>query len=118
MAAKAETQTGARIFGGQADGCENMRRLDRTGRAGGAGGASQTFQVESDEQGFAFDARKNKIGGVGSTRRAAPIDARMGHAVEQAMLERLDGAEFVVGMHNGDEHGFRTESAAQVFKVN
>ena len=33
-------------------------------------------------------------------------------------LERLDGTELVVGVHDGNEHRFRAKSAAQILKVN
>jgi len=33
-------------------------------------------------------------------------------------FEWLDGAEFVVGVHDGDEHGFLANGAAQIFYVN
>ena len=32
--------------------------------------------------------------------------------------ERLDGAEFVVGMHNGNERGFGANGLAQIVKIN
>ena len=34
------------------------------------------------------------------------------------LRERLDGAEFVVGVHDGDEHGFRANGLAQVVEIN
>ncbi len=33
-------------------------------------------------------------------------------------FERLDGAEFVVGVHDGDQNGFRPDGAAQFLEVN
>ena len=33
-------------------------------------------------------------------------------------LERLDGAKFIVGVHDGGEHRFRADRAAKVSKIN
>src|SRR4029077_20163088 len=33
------------------------------------------------------------------------------------LLKRLDGAEFVVGMHNGDENRSRADSIAQIVEI-
>src|SRR5215471_21049410 len=89
VAAKAEPQAGARFFGRQADGGEDVRRLDGARRASCAGGASQTLQVESNQERFALNSGKNKVRGVGRARSAAAIDTRLGHAVQQAMLELI-----------------------------
>lgn len=43
VTAQAEAQAGARLFGGQADGGQDVRRLDSAGRAGRTGGASEAF---------------------------------------------------------------------------
>ena len=43
VAAEAETDGGARFFGGQADGREDVRRFDGAGRASGAGRAGKSF---------------------------------------------------------------------------
>src|SRR5260370_14934719 len=33
-------------------------------------------------------------------------------------FERLDGAELVVGVHDGDQNGFRPDGAAQILEIN
>src|SRR5215470_3149026 len=66
-----------------------MRRLDCTRRAGCARGTGEALQVESDQEGFAFDARKKEIRGVGCARSAPSVDARVRHAVQKAVLELI-----------------------------
>ena len=43
VAAEAETDAGASIFGGEADGGEDVRWFDGAGRAGSAGGNADAF---------------------------------------------------------------------------
>src|SRR5215469_14048065 len=66
-----------------------MRRLDCTRRAGCARGTGEALQVESDQEGFAFDAGKKEIRGVGCARSAPSVDARVRHAVQKAVLELI-----------------------------
>jgi len=87
VAAKAEAEAGAGFVGGKADGGEDMRWLDCAGRARGSGGTSEAFQVEGNEEGFAFDAGKDKIGGVRSARSTSAVHARLRNALEQALLQ-------------------------------
>src|SRR5215475_13167960 len=89
VAAKTEAQTGARFFGRQADGGEDVRRLDSARRASGACGACEALQVKSNEESLPLDAGKNQIRGVRSARSSPAIDARMGHAVQKAVLELI-----------------------------
>src|SRR2546429_4788841 len=77
VAAKAEAQAGTRFFGRQSDGREDVRRLDGARGTSRARRAGQALQVKRDEQRFAFDAGKNKIGGVWSAHSAGTIDARI-----------------------------------------
>ncbi len=44
------------------------------------------------------------------------MSASRGDAAD--VSERLNGAEFVVGVHDGDEHGFRADGVAQVVEIN
>src|SRR5438094_4423377 len=89
LAAETEAQAGARFLGGQADGGEDVRGFHGAGRAGSPRGAGKTLQIERDKERFAFDAGKNEIGGVGRARSAGCVDARMRHAVQQAVLELI-----------------------------
>ena len=89
VAAKAEAQAGTRFFGRQSDGREDVRRLDGARGTSRARRAGQALQVKRDEQRFAFDAGKNKIGGVWSAHSAGTIDARMGYPVEKTVLELI-----------------------------
>ena len=87
VATEAEAQAGAGFFGRQAGGRKNVRRLDGARGTSRARRAGKALQVERDEQRFAFDARKNKIGGVWSAHSVATIDARMGYPVQKTALE-------------------------------
>src|SRR5229473_8061401 len=89
VAAEAEAKAGAGFFGRQTDRSENVRRLDGAGRAGGPGGTGETFQVEGDEEGFAFDAGEDKICGVRSAGCSGGVDARLGNALEEALLQSV-----------------------------
>ena len=66
-----------------------MRGFHGAGRAGSPRGAGKTLQIERDKERFAFDAGENEIGGVGRARSAGCVDARMRHAVQQAVLELI-----------------------------
>ena len=89
VAAEAEAQAGARFFGGQSDGREDVRRLDGAGGASRTRRAGKALQVERDEQRFTFDAGKYKIGGVWSAHGVATIDARMGYPTQKTVLELI-----------------------------
>ena len=122
MAAKAETQAGARFFRGQADGGEHVRRLDGARRTSRTCRASETLEVESDEQRFAFNTGKNKIGRVGSAGSASAIDAGMGSAVHQAVLELVtecaEALRIVGERVAGDLGGFaESDDAGNVFRA-
>ena len=122
MTAKAETQAGARLFRRQADRGENVRRLDGAGRASGASGAGQTLQVERDEERLAFDAGENEIRRVGGARSAAAIDARVGNAIHQAMLqlipERAEAFGVVCERMAGDLSSFaEANDARNIFRA-
>src|ERR1700674_4164132 len=54
VAAEAEAQAGAGFFRRQANGGKHVRWLDGAGGTGGAGRTSKAFQIERDEEGFAF----------------------------------------------------------------
>src|SRR5712664_950952 len=86
VAAEAEAKAGAGFFGRQTDRSENVRGLDGAGGTSGTGGTGQTFQVEGNEEGFAFDAGEDKICGVRSAGCSGGVDARLGNAVQQTLL--------------------------------
>src|SRR5260370_41924305 len=86
VAAKAEAKAGAGFFGRQTDGGKHVRGLDGAGGTSGTGGTGQTFQVEGNEEGFAFDAGEDKICGVRSAGCSGGVDARLGNAVQQTLL--------------------------------
>src|SRR5207249_3880011 len=69
VAAEAKAEAGARFFGRQANGREDMRRFDGTGRTGRTGGASKTAQIERDDERFAFDTGEGDVGRVWSAGR-------------------------------------------------
>src|SRR5260370_29390567 len=85
--AEAKAQAGASFFGGKANGGKHVRRLDGARGTGGSGRASKTFQVERDEEGFAFDAGKNQIRCVGGSWSGAAVYTRLGNAVQQTLLQ-------------------------------
>ena len=58
-----------------------MGGFDCAGGASGAGGAGQAFEIKSDEEGFAVDAGKKDVGGVGGTGRGGSIDSRLRNAL-------------------------------------
>ena len=106
VTAEAETDAGARFGGGQADGSEDVRRLDRTRGTGCAGGAGEAFEIKRDDQGFAFDTGKSDVRGVGRARRAAGVGARIRDAGEQTLFEPI--------AQGGDAHGvFRERDACK-----
>src|SRR5712692_6698764 len=98
VAAEAEAQAGAGFFRRQTDGSKHVRWLDGARGTGGSGGTGETFQVERNEEGFAFDARENKICGVGSTRCSATVHTRQGNAVEQTLLQSVAKSGHVPGV--------------------
>src|SRR5204863_2623295 len=108
VAAEAEAQAGAGFLRGQADGGKHMRRLDGAGGASGASGTRETLQVESNEEGFAFDTGENKIGRVGRARRSASVYARMRNELEQALLQLV--------AERGDATGIFRERLARHFR--
>src|SRR5689334_4859801 len=56
MPAEAKAEAGLGFLVREADSGENMRRFDSTGRTRCTDRTSQTLQVESNDQGFSFDA--------------------------------------------------------------
>jgi len=87
VAAKAETDAGTGFVGGEADGGEDVRGFDCAGRASGAGRNADAFQIEGDDEGFAFDSGKSEIGCVRSARRVCGVDVRIGDARGEAVFE-------------------------------
>src|SRR5690348_6882964 len=61
VAAETEANAGAGVFGGEADSGEDVRRLDGAGGASGSGGNADAFEVEGNDEGFAFDSREGEI---------------------------------------------------------
>src|SRR2546427_1667008 len=64
-----------------------MRWLDSARRTGGSRRTGKTFQVKSNQEGFAFDAGKNKIGGVWGARSGAGVHTRLGNALQETLLQ-------------------------------
>src|SRR6266849_5793612 len=87
VATDAEAEAGAGFFRGQADGGQNMGWLDGAGRAGGSGGTGETFEVEGNEEGFAFDAGEDDICGVGSAGCGGGVHAGLGNALQETLLQ-------------------------------
>src|SRR5207253_3235270 len=87
VATEAEADAGTGFVGGEADGGENVRRLDGAGRASGTGGNADAFQIERDDEGFAFDSWKREIGCVRRARRVCGVDARIGNARSETVFE-------------------------------
>src|SRR6266446_3550058 len=87
VAAEAEAQTGAGFLWWQTNGGEDVRWFDGAGGAGGPGGAGETFEVEGDEEGFAFDAGENKIRSVGSAGCGGGVHAGLGNALYETLLQ-------------------------------
>src|ERR1700675_720226 len=86
------------VGGGEADGGEDVRRFDGAGGAGGSGGAGEAFEIEGDDEGFAFEAGKKDIGGVGCTRGVGRIDTGIGDVGEDALFESVAEAGDVRGV--------------------
>src|SRR2546425_4949563 len=64
-----------------------MRWLDSARRTGGSRRTGKTFQVKSNQEGFAFDAGKNKIGGVRGARSGAGVHTGLGNALQETLLQ-------------------------------
>ena len=107
VAAKAEADAGAGFGGGETDGGEDMRGFNGAGGAGGSGGAGKPSEIESDDEGFAFDAGEKDVGGVRSARGVGRVDAGVGDTVEDASFERVAEA--------GDTRGVLFEGEAGEF---
>src|SRR6266446_4733410 len=110
VAAEAEAQTGAGFLWWQTNGGEDVRWFDGAGGAGGPGGAGETFEVEGDEKGFAFDAGENKVRGVGSARCCAGVHAGLGNALQETLLQFVAKGGDTMGVFGervaGDFGGF------------
>ena len=89
VAAETEPEAGLGLRARETDGSEHVRRLDRAGRAGGASGTSQSFEVESDDERFAFDAGKLNIGSVRRALRFRGVDARLRNTIEHTAFETI-----------------------------
>src|SRR6266446_2150363 len=87
VAAEAEAQAGAGFFRRQINGGQDVRWLDGARGTGSTSGTSEPLQVESNKEGFAFDAGEDKVGGVRSARSSAAVHARLGNAAQQTLLQ-------------------------------
>src|SRR6266849_2889019 len=121
VAAEAEAQTGAGFLWWQTNGGEDVRWFDGAGGARGAGGTGETFEVEGDEEGFAFDAGEDEIGGVRSTQSAAGVRAGLGNALQETLLQFVAKGGDTMGVFGervaGDFGGFaETYDAGNVFR--
>ena len=127
VASEAEADAGARIGGREPDGGEDVRGFDSAGGASGPGGAGETFEIESDDEGFAFEAGKKDVGGVWCARSVGRVCAGIRDAGEDALLERISEVRdthsvflereagefggFAQADDAGDIFGARTEAA-------
>src|SRR2546427_3505598 len=75
-----------------------MRWLDSAGRTGGSRRTGKTFQVKSNQEGFAFDAGKNKICGVRCARSPSAVHARLGDALQQTLLQLVAESRHAPGV--------------------
>ena len=107
VAAEAEADASAGVGGGKADGGKDMRGFDGAGGAGGSGGAREALEIEGDDEGFAFEAWEKDVGGIGSARGVGGVEATIGDACEDALLENVAQA--------GDARGVRFEREAGEF---
>src|SRR3984957_13150136 len=69
-----------------------MRRFNGSRRARCSGGTRDSFEVQRDNHGLAFDKRESQIGSVGHSGRARTVDPRMRNALEQAPLQTVPQA--------------------------
>jgi len=87
VAAEAEANAGARLFWRHANRGEDVGRLDGAGGAGCSGGARKAFEIQRDDESFAFDSRKSEICGVWRAWRACGVGASVRNAFEEATFE-------------------------------
>ena len=93
----------------QASSATNVKRTDTLGGVQLVAGNGKQIELEL------IHIYGNLAGGL----HGVGVEVDVGFFGDGAnLLQGLNGAEFVVSVHDGDEHGFRTESPAQVFKVN
>src|SRR5262249_51003053 len=105
VAAETEADGGAGVFRRQTDGGEHVRRFDGARGASGAGGAGETLQVEGDDEGFAFDAGKGDVRGVGSARCRGGVGTSVRDSCQQAAFEFVS--------QQGDARGVFFECSAR-----
>src|SRR2546427_13229703 len=97
-----------------------MRWLDSARRTGGSRRTGKTFQVKSNQEGFAFDAGKNKIGGVWGARSGAGVHTGLGNALQQTLLQLVAESRHAPGVFGerfaGDFGGFaESHDSSDVF---
>src|SRR5260370_240313 len=93
----------------KASSAANVKRTDALGAIQLVAGNRKQIDLQLIDVDGNFSGRLHGVG----------VEVDVGFFGDAAdLLERLDGAEFVVGVHDGDEHGFRTKSPPQMFKVN
>ena len=122
VAAEAEADAGAGFGGGETDGGEDVGGFDGAGGAGGACGARESFEIESDDQGFALEAWKKNVGGVWGARGVGGIDAGVGNTGEDALFERVAQARDARGIffarEAGEFGGFaEADDAGDIFRA-
>jgi hypothetical protein len=103
VAAEAEADAGASFGSGETDGGENVRGFNGAGRAGGSGGAGYAFEIESDDEGFTFEAWEKDVGGVGCARNIGRIDVGIGDAADDALFESVAEAGEFGGFAKADD---------------
>src|SRR5205809_369763 len=137
VAAETEAQAGARFFRGPAEphdasdvfcaGAEStlvmtsVEKLTQTRSAADVKSADSLGRIQLvAREGEQIDLERVDIDGdfsCGLHGVGVEVDVSfLGDAAD--FLERLDGAKFIVGVHDGGEHRFRADRAANVSKIN
>lgn len=84
-----KTNRGFGLLPGEADGGQHMTRFHRAGGTGGAARHGKTAQIERNHHGFAFDAGKANVGGVGDAGRVGAVDDGLRHLGQNALLKTV-----------------------------
>src|SRR6266853_660731 len=98
VAAEAEAQAGASFFRRQTDGGEHVGWFNGAGGTGGSRGTRETFQIESNEEGFALDARENKICSVRRARSRGGVHTRLRNAEQETLLQAIAEKRYALGV--------------------
>src|SRR5260370_41677066 len=98
-----------------------IEKLPQTCSAADVQGADSLWRVQfvagkgEEIHSQCVDVNRDLTGGLHGIR--VEIDVGFGGDAAD-FFKRLHGTEFVVGVHDGDEHGFRPDGAAKILDVN